>query len=104
MKNVVLVLGFGLGLAGGIAGAAQARGVIETACLRSDRPAANNVLCGCIQQVANAVLASGDQRKGARFFSEPELSQDAKVARGEADRQFWLKWEIFAASAVKHCQ
>ena len=104
MKNVVMALGLGLGLSAGVAGAAQARGVIETACLRSDRPAANRALCGCIQQVANAVLTSGDQRKGARFFSEPELSQDAKMSKGEADRQFWQKWENFAAGAVQHCQ
>jgi hypothetical protein len=104
MKNVMLALGLGLGLAGGVPAAAEARGAIESACLRSDRPAANRVLCGCIQRVADAVLTSGDQRKGARFFADPELSQTAKMARGEADLRFWQKWEAFSDGAVKNCQ
>jgi len=104
MKNMVLALGLGLGLGGGFAGGAEARGVIENACLRSDRPAANRVLCGCIQRVADAVLTSGDQRKGARFFADPEMSQVAKMARGDADLRFWQKWEAFSDGAVKYCQ
>lgn len=104
MKNVMLALGLGLGLAGGVPVAAEARGAIEGACLRSDRPAANRVLCGCIQQVADAVLTSGDQRKGARFFADAELSQAAKMGRGDADRLFWQKWEAFSNGAVKYCQ
>ncbi len=105
MKNVVLALGLGVVLAGGLASsAAQARGVIENACLRSDRPAANRVLCNCIQQVADAVLTSGEQRQGARFFADPHLSQDAKMSTRETDREFWLRWEAFAAGAVKYCQ
>jgi hypothetical protein len=104
MKNLGLALVISLGFASGVAGAAEARGTIESACLRSDRPAANRVLCACLQQVADAVLSPGEQRKGARFFADAELSQLAKVSQSATDKTFWEKWEVFSATAVKYCQ
>lgn len=105
MKHAFLALGLGLTLATAFAPQpASARGVIETACLRSERPAANRALCGCIQTVADAVLSSSEQRRGAKFFADPDLSQEVKMSDRRSDDLFWDKWESFADGAVRHCQ
>lgn len=99
-----LVLAFALG---GIAVAplsATAGGMIETACLRSDRPAANRALCGCLQKVANAVLSASQQKRGASFFTDPNKAQEVKASQRPADDAFWARWELFAETSVKHCQ
>lgn len=82
----------------------MARGAIETACLRSDRPAAGRALCGCLQRVADATLSAGEQTRGAAFFADPHKSQEAKASDRAADEAFWAKWEAFADTAVKNCQ
>lgn len=83
---------------------ASARGAIETACLRSERPSAGGEICACLQRVADTTLTRGDQRRGAIFFADPHKAQQAKASGRAEDRLFWVRWEVFAASAVKHCQ
>lgn len=87
-----------------LTGPAMAGGLIETSCLRGGRPTADRTLCGCLQRVADAVLPQADQRRGAGFFSEPDKSQEAMMSGSAADKAFWARWELFAATAVKHCQ
>lgn len=84
--------------------AGQAAGTIERACLASDRPASGRALCACLQIVADAVLSSSEQRRGAAFFADPHKSQEAKASDRPSDEAFWMKWELFADTAVKHCQ
>lgn len=78
-------------------------GPIERACLQSDRSAVSRSLCGCIQSVADATLNSRDQRRGARFFSDPELAQDVRRSDTRRDDAFWAEWTDFAASATRAC-
>jgi len=105
MKQSFLALGLGFAIIAAVApGQAMARGTIEKACLRADRPAATRALCGCIQSVADATLNSSDQRRGAKLFAEPEESQAVKMSNRRADELFWAKWERFADGAVKYCQ
>lgn len=102
MKHLVLAFAFG-GLAL-VPLAASAGGTIEIACLRSDRPAAGRALCGCLQAVANAVLSPSQQKRGASFFADPHSAQEVKASKRPADDAFWARWELFAATSVKHCQ
>lgn len=78
-------------------------GPIERACLQSDRSAATRSLCGCIQSVANATLNSRDQRRGARFFADPELAQKVRRSDTRRDDAFWAEWTDFAAAATRTC-
>jgi hypothetical protein len=102
MKHLVLALCLSFGALA--AAPAEAGSVIEKACLRSDRPAAGRALCGCLQKVADAVLSSSQQKRGATFFADPHKSQEVKASQHPSDDAFWDRWEVFAATAVKHCQ
>ncbi len=107
MKQTTRGLGTGLAVALSLLllpGPLAARGTIERACLGSDRPAASRALCGCLQTVADAMLTRGEQRRGAKLFSDPEQSQQVKMSDRRSDVLFWEKWESFAATAVRHCQ
>jgi len=105
MKHILLALGVGVLLvAAGLPGTAEARGTIEKACLNANRPATTRALCGCIQQVADATLSSREQRKGAKLFADPDLSQATKISNSRSDVLFWEKWQRFADTAVRHCQ
>lgn len=84
------------------AGAASA-GPIESACLRSDRGAANRALCGCIQQVADFTLRGGDQRRVAGFFKDPEKAQTVKMSKSNSDDAFWDRYTAFTAQAEAYC-
>ena len=78
-------------------------GPIESACLRSDRDAANRSLCGCIQTVADHVLSYGDQRRAAQFFSNPQRAQDVRQSNRSSDASFWLRYKAFGDSAESYC-
>ncbi len=76
---------------------------IETACMRSDRGAANRALCRCIQQAANRHLNRSDQRQAARFFRDPDRAQQIRVSRSSRDRAFWQRYRAFTATAEAYC-
>jgi hypothetical protein len=78
-------------------------GPIENACLRSDRSASNRPLCGCIQQVADMTLKSGDQRKAARFFADPDQAQKVRVSKSNSDNAFWARYKNFGETAQAFC-
>ena len=59
-------------------GAVAQAGVIERACIKSDRRAASKTLCGCIQKAADVTLSNNDQRLAAKFFSEPHMAQEIR--------------------------
>ena len=91
----------GLGLVW-MAGAAMA-GPIESACLQSNRSAANRSLCTCIQQVADITLGGGDQRLAATFFKDPERAQKVHMSQSSRDDAFWTRYVTFGQQAQMAC-
>lgn len=79
-------------------------GPISRACLSSDRRARNAQLCGCIQTVANQSLSGADQRKAARFFTDPQRAQDVKMSKSAADDAFWDRYRAFASRSEGMCR
>ena len=78
-------------------------GPIESACLRSDRQAANRALCGCIQQVADMTLKGSDQRKAAKFFRDPDQAQKVRMSKSDSDNEFWARYKNFGETAAAYC-
>ncbi|WOI56955.1 hypothetical protein [Palleronia sp. LCG004] len=85
------------------AGGASHAGVIERACLGSDRSQASRGLCGCIQQVADVTLTRRDQRVAARFFKDPHRSQEIRQSDNPNDELFWRKYRSFGTTAENYC-
>ena len=85
-----------------LAPAAQA-GVIERACLKSDRPAVTRLLCNCIQSVADSTLTRSDQRLAAKFFKDPHKAQEVRQSDNPSHEIFWQKYKKFGASAETVC-
>ena len=79
-------------------------GPIRAACLRSDRPRANAMLCGCIQSVADRTLSSAHQKRGAGWFAEPHEAQEVRQSDRRGDEAMWEAWKAFAATAERTCQ
>ncbi|TYB80617.1 hypothetical protein [Maritimibacter fusiformis] len=102
MKRTIAALALGMAMFS--AAPAQAGGIIENACLGSDRPGRTRVLCNCIQQVADTVLSSSEQRRGAKFFKDPHETQVLRMSASRSDAAFWQKWQVFGATAEKYCQ
>lgn len=84
-------------------GAAAHAGMIERACLKSDRGAAKRALCGCIQQVANATLDNRDQRMAVKFFKDPHMAQVIRQSDNASHEVFWKKYKAFGATAKTYC-
>ncbi len=82
--------------------AAQAT-VIERACNASDRKAATRTMCGCIQDAADMMLSSREQRKAAEFFSDPHKAQELRQSDSRYDERFWDNYKEFGAVAAKFC-
>ncbi|EEW25882.1 hypothetical protein [Rhodobacter ferrooxidans] len=78
-------------------------GPIERACLNSDRQAANRAVCACIQQVADQTLRGADQRRAAKFFSDPEAAHKVWLSKSASDDAFWDRYKNFGASAEAYC-
>jgi hypothetical protein len=78
-------------------------GVIERACLSSERASGNRALCGCIQNAANRTLSGGDQRAAARFFRDPDRAQQVRMSSRASDRAFWERYRAFGSYAERTC-
>lgn len=78
-------------------------GPIDSACIRSERGAANAPLCGCIQQVADKTLSRADQRRAAGFFRDEDQAQAVRMSKSDADNAFWARYKNFAATAEAYC-
>jgi hypothetical protein len=77
-------------------------GPIERACMASDR-GGNRSLCGCIQQAADMTLSSGDQRRAAKFFKDPEAAHAAWTSQSSSDDAFWERYKSFGQTAEAYC-
>lgn len=86
-----------------LAPAAAQAGVIEQACLSSERSLGNLRLCGCIQDAANMTLSARDQRRAAGFFKEPDRAQRIRMSDRRADSQFWERYKAFGETAEAFC-
>jgi hypothetical protein len=82
---------------------AAAAGPIEKACINSDRGSASRAMCGCIQQVADMTLRGGDQRRAAKFFSDPDFAQQVRMSTRDADNAFWERYKNFGETAQAYC-
>lgn len=76
---------------------------IRRACLQSDRRASTIALCGCIQSVASRILTKGDQKRGAKFFRDPQSAQDIRQSDRSSNERFWLRWKSFGETAQAIC-
>lgn len=78
-------------------------GPIERACMGSNRKAANPPLCRCIQRVADMTLQSGDQRRAAKFFRNPDEAQSVRMSKRGGDDAFWDRYKRFGETATAYC-
>lgn len=78
-------------------------GPIENACVRSDRGQAARALCRCIDSVAQTTLTRSEQRRAARFFSDPDRAQAVRMSKTARDNEFWARYRAFGASAEQYC-
>jgi len=78
-------------------------GPIETACNRSNRQAASPAMCGCLQQVADMTLRGADQKRAAKFFTDPEQAQEVRMSTSDRDNEFWDRYKNFGATAEAYC-
>ena len=85
------------------AGCAANAGVIERACMKSERKTANRALCGCIQQVADVTLDRRDQRAAAKFFDDPHRAQEVRQSDKPGHEVFWKKYASFGQTAESYC-
>ncbi len=80
-----------------------ATGPVHTACLRADRIAASNDLCGCVQASANTVLNRSEQARAVAFFRDPHLAQVTRQSDRAGDERFWLRYKQFVEIAERTC-
>ncbi|WP_197918125.1 hypothetical protein [Thiosulfatihalobacter marinus] len=85
-----------------VAASAEA-GVINRACLNSNRDAASRGMCKCLQQVANQNLSRADQRLAASFFKNPHKAQEIRQSDRPAHERFWLRYKEFGVIAAASC-
>jgi len=78
-------------------------GPIENACVRSDRAQATRAICRCIDSVAQTTLTRSEQRRAARFFSDPDEAQRVRMSKTVRDNEFWDRYRAFGASAEQYC-
>jgi len=79
-------------------------GVIESACLKSDRKAANRALCGCIQDAADLTLDRRDQKMAATFFRDPHKAQEIRQSDNRSHEAFWKRYKQFGSTAETYCR
>ncbi len=102
MSKILIGAGFAALSLMCMAGAALA-GPIESACLKSNRNAANHSLCSCIQQVADITLGGNDQRLAASFFKDPDRAQQVHMSKTDRDDAFWTRYVTFGQQAQMAC-
>ena len=78
-------------------------GEIGRACMMGGRDAASPQLCSCIQGVANQSLSGADQRRVARFFSDPEEAETIRASDSLRNESFWDRYRAFTAQAEAIC-
>ncbi|WP_121067871.1 hypothetical protein [Chachezhania antarctica] len=100
MKNSIILLSLGLCLAGACA---NAGGVVERACRESERTAASDRLCSCIQNVAQKTLSFSERRKVAKWFRDPHRAQETRQSDRARDEVLWKNYKKFGDTARRTC-
>lgn len=90
-------------ICGVMAQGAVAGTTIERACNASGQSAASESLCGCIQAVADQVLANSDQRVAAALFADPDKAQKLRTSDNASNAAFWQRYTNFASTAAQSC-
>lgn len=85
-----------------MASAVHAVGLIENACLSSERSVSRST-CSCIQQVANNKLNRSDQKIAAKFFKNPNLAQETRQSGNRSKEKFWLRYKDWGQTAAQTC-
>lgn len=101
MKHLVITCVLGISV---IASTPVEAGKIERACLSADRKSASRSLCGCIQDVAGAMLSSSEQSRVVKFFKDPHKSQALRQSDRRSDEKFWQKYKQFGQAVSTYCQ
>ena len=86
-----------------LAPAAALAGPVESACNRSERQQSSRELCRCIDSVADNTLTRSEQRRAARFFTNPDEAQAVRMSRTRADNEFWARYRAFGEAAERSC-
>lgn len=76
---------------------------VRTACLASDRDAAEPRLCKCVQVAADATLTAPEQQRAAGFFHDPHQAQVVRQSKEQSDGLFWERYEEFTELAKAFC-
>ncbi len=99
MKHVLVSAALGAAL---VAGAAEA-GPIKRACLKADRAAASRELCACIERVARPMFSGSQERRIAKFFADPHLSQELRQSDRRSDEVFWEQYKAWGEAVRTRC-
>lgn len=102
MKHIVFTAFIAVISLSATAPVALAGGKIQRACMKSDRQASNS-LCRCIQNAADQMLTSQDQRLAAKFFKDPQMAQDVRQADNARKEAFWKRYKKFGEAAEAYC-
>ncbi|MCR9127052.1 MAG: hypothetical protein NXH82_13125 [Rhodobacteraceae bacterium] len=103
MKTTLGTVAFALMLATFDARPALAVGIVERACLLSDRRAASRSLCKCIDTVARQDLTLADRRLMVRFFKNPDLAQRIRQSDRRSHEAFWARYVAYSRRASQVC-
>ncbi|MDA5092493.1 hypothetical protein O2N63_00120 [Aliiroseovarius sp. KMU-50] len=79
-------------------------GSIQKACLSADRSSASRNLCGCIEDVAGAMLSRSEQSRVVKFFKDPHKSQELRQSDRRTDEKFWQKYKQFGEAVSTYCK
>ncbi|MGB3147138.1 MAG: hypothetical protein WBA91_05195 [Paracoccaceae bacterium] len=85
----------------GLSGPLLAGGPVEKACRSTGSGSAP--LCSCIQKAADMTLNGSDQRRAAKFFTNPDKAQQARADDSASAEAFWQRYSNFAAFAEDTC-
>jgi len=86
-----------------VVGSMANAGPIRNACEASPRARGDSGLCRCIQAAADATHSRSDQRRAARFFRDPDQSQQVRMSKAASDNAFWTRYRSFGDLAEARC-
>lgn len=81
-----------------------ATGPIFDACRKAGRAGATRARCGCVQWTADQDLTGGQQRRGARYFTDQHDLQEVRQSDDASNAEFWRAWSKFGARADEQCR
>ena len=76
---------------------------VEAACRQTDRSSATASMCRCVGQVASQKLTRSDQRRVAKWFSDPHQAQVTRQSDRRRDEQLWARYKAFGEAAARAC-